>query len=199
MRDRAVCAQEREDRRNRRLSYLLTAGTPLFHCQNPPPPPPPWTPANLGPRFSPASSVSNPPNLGSFSTPATGTSATSHNGAPGLEPISLTHVISNIFNHPEDGILAQALGHTGVLSFVDLLALKERDIDDMTYPVTSLPDDDGNPQPDELRPLPFNMKAILRGFVGFIRYRVKTPAANHRLQLHGGIGLPRVPYFSHIT
>ena len=174
MSDRAIRAQEREERRNRRLSYLSTAGTPMFHRQNPPPPPPPRTPANLGPRFSPASSVSNPPTLGSFSTPATGTGANAPTSAPGLEPSSLAHVIGNIFNHPEDGILAQALAHTGVLSFVDLIALKERDIDDMTYPVASLPDGEGNSQPDELRPLPFNMKAILRGFVGFIPYRAKT-------------------------
>ena len=187
MSDRAVRAQEREDRRNRRLSYLSTTGTPMFHRQHPPPPPPPRTPANLGPRFSPASSVSNPPTLGSFSTPATGTGANAPTSAPCLEPLSLAYVFEHIFNHPEDVILAQALAHTGVLSFVDLLALKEQDIDDMTYPVASLPDDEGNSQPGELRSLPFIISCE------------ETPAANHRLQLHGGIGLSRVPYFSYIA
>ena len=170
MSDRATRAQEREDRRNRRLSFLSTSGTPLFRRQNPPPPPP-RTPVPMGPRPSPASSVSNPPPIGSFNTPVA--SIHSPSDAPGLEPHSLTHIITNIFGHPEDGVMAQALAHTGVLSFVDLLALKERDIDNMTYPVDSLPDENGDPQPDELRPLPFNMKAILRGFVGFIPYRAK--------------------------
>src|SRR6056300_1578149 len=170
MTDRAQRARIREERHQRRQSYLLTGTTPFLRRQSAP------TPVTQQPTYA-----------SSGSTPATATplvtyvqaSNPSHNVTnatrnPGTQPQSLEYIITDVFGFAPDGIMADAMDQFGVTTFAGLAALTINDIENMVYPVSQLPDENGDSQPDALRPLPFEMKAILKGFVCYITYRERV-------------------------
>src|SRR5210317_1926098 len=69
---------------------------------------------------------------------------------PGTQPESLEYIITDVFGFESDGIMADAMGQFGVTTFAGLAALTINDIENMVYPVSQLPDENGDPQPDAL-------------------------------------------------
>ena len=164
MSDRAARARIREERQVRRQTFLASRSTPTAdpHRHSAPAQFNPGLPNTPTP-----SPVTNPPTIGSFSTP-TGLQL---NRNPGTKPESLQYIITEVFDFPPDSILATSLDYHGVETFVGLAALTISMIDNMTYPVSQAPDEDGDAQPDVEQPLPFELKAVLKGFIGYISYR----------------------------
>ena len=105
---------------------------------------------------------------------------------PGKTPRSLSYILRDVLEvDPADSILAKALAHYGIQTFVGLLSLTSNETDQLVYPLDILPNEageiDGDAEP-ETRPVPFELKAILKGFIGFVYCRqavLRTPLNLH--------------------
>ena len=112
----------------------------------------------------------NPPSL--YNTPSSSPQRTVRSVRPGATTESLTYLLQDVWLvDPTDSILAKALANMGIETFVGLLSLTSGEVDAMQYPVEQAADEHGNAMPDEYRPVPRELKAIVKGFLGFVYYR----------------------------
>ena len=168
--DRAKARQERMDRRISRLSM----SSPFIRR---PQPQVPGTPGRNQSSTAPPSSVpSNPPSTASssstsYNTPQPPPPRRNRNPAPGTLPESLDFVITEVFDFAADSILSLALAHIGVENLLDLLSLTSAEVDSLVYPDPQPHDVEGNAVDDIIRDVPRPLKAVLKGFLGYIVYR----------------------------
>ena len=105
---------------------------------------------------------------------------------PGSTPQSLTYILRDVLLvDPADSILAKALAYYGIQTFAGMLSLTSIEIDQLVYPLEILPNEAGEIDEDavpETRPVPRELRAILKGFIGFVYYRqavLRTPLDLH--------------------
>jgi hypothetical protein len=76
-----------------------------------------------------------------------------------------------VLNLPSDGILAQALAHAGIDSYVALVGMSDVAIDSLVYPRDQTPDDEGDFQDAELALVPLSVRSLIRVIQGYVYYR----------------------------
>src|SRR5210317_1950570 len=110
MTDRAQRARIREERHQRRQSYLLTGTTPFLRRQSAP------TPVTQQPTY--ASSGSTPATATPLATYVQASNpnrnVTNATRNPGTQPESLEYIITDVLGFPSDGIMADAMEQFGV-------------------------------------------------------------------------------------
>ena len=90
---------------------------------------------------------------------------------PGLKEESFTHIIQIVFLLGTDSILEQAVREKGYECYLDLLGLDTDKIDSLQYPRDQGPDENGDPLPPLLSPVPKPLLTLLHGLKGYVHYR----------------------------
>jgi len=90
---------------------------------------------------------------------------------PGVCRESYEYIIRDVFHYDLDSILAQALDHYGCNSYADFVSMRISDIEDLVYPQSQTPNENGQSRPPIYTPLPKTLKALVRGFLGYIYHR----------------------------